>query len=261
MNAFGNTFTIYKKRNTYGVQFLGYWDGRESASGEWDDTDTNDNDLTPSSATLMPYGYRSNGSVSLSGNFSLSADTTKFTAGVVITRNDDSNNEGIIYSALGSSHYPRVYFVGTTLHAEVQLNGVVKSISVSNTDSYITVGQPTFIVLRGDATTGIELLIDNTVRGSNTDTGTDFDASNSNTVFMQDSDKSYDQKGELRFAFVTQEELSDDQLTVFLSMLNYEGYFDVVRDTLSKWTGSGDITTASETTLTSSPYVARLIET
>lgn len=259
--GFDTPFYIRRKRNLYSIQFLAYLDGRNSAAALW--TDSEDTDVDPDndgSAQLAPFGYLPAGAEYLTGNLGVDADTiTQFTIGVVLTRNENSNDEGIVYGLFGSTHYPRIYFDGTTLYAEIKLDGAVKQVSVANVDTYIKPGQPAFVVFRGSAATGIEVLIDGTVRGTQTDTGTSFNTGSGDFKLCKDTNLSYFQKGALRLIAVCASKLTNAQLSTWRTMLDYEGYFAIWRDNFAKWSGSntfsGDIQSVAD-----SPYVATIIE-
>lgn len=261
ITGFSTPFYIRRKRNLYAIQFLMYLDGRESALATWPDTEDTAIDPTVSAAQLSPYGYLpKDGAEYLSGNLGVNGQTiTAFTIGLVLSRNEDSNNEGIVYGLFGTTHYPRVYFVGTALHAEIKLDGTAKTITVSNVDTYMQKGQPSFIVFRGSASTGIEVLIDGVSRGTQTDTGTAFTTSNSAFKILKDTNLSYYQKGALRLVAVCASKLTDTQLDAWRTMLEYEGFFDLWRDDFAKWSGS-DTFSAGVDSVSGSPYVATLVE-
>jgi len=260
MGAFGSRFKIYRKRNTYAVAFAAYLDGRDSAAASWPDRDTGENDFTPSAIVTVPFGYRARGAAAASGNLGLAADVPKFTIAAIITREDDTGNDAIVSGALGSTHYARIYFEGTTLKAQVKLDGSVITLSVASSDLYITPGEPALIILRGDATTGTELLIDGTVRATDATTGTDYDAAGGDTTAMEDADQAYEFSGEMRFLFITVEYLTDAMVTALVSMLTFEGYYMPLCDGFDKWAGAGEITTANPQTLGNSPWYAVLNE-
>ena len=171
--GFDTPFYIRRKRNVYSVPFLLYLDGRESEAGEWPDSDGGI-EVTNNSAQLAPYGYLPRGE-SLEGNLDVNGETiTAFTIAVILSRDEMTNDEGIVYGMFGSTHYPRLYFDGADLVAEVKLDGDVKTATVSNADTYLKKGQPSFIVLRGSAAAGIDIIIDGVIRATQTDTGTAF---------------------------------------------------------------------------------------
>ncbi len=260
--GYGAPFYIRRKRNMYSIQFLMYLDGRDSDFNEWTDKeDTNVDAAVNGSAQLAPYGYLPDGTDDyLSDNLGVDGETiTEFTIGVVLSRNENSNNEGIYYGLFGTTHYPRLYFVGTTLHAQIKLDGSVKEVTVSNVDTYLQKGKPHFIVFRGSATTGIEVLIDGVLRGTQTDTGTAFTTSNSAFKIMKDTNLSYFQKGALRLCAVCATKLTDLQLSTWRTMLEYEGFFDLWHDDFAKWSGSYSFSSGIQV-LTNSPYSATLVE-
>lgn len=258
--GFDTPFYIRRKRNIYSIQFLMYLDGRYSESAEWPDTEDSDSDATNSGAQLAPYGYLPTTNDFLSGNLGVNGTTiTAFTIGVVLSRNENANNEGIAYGLFGSTHYPRIYFVGTTLHAEIKLDGNVKSITVANVDTYLKPGQPHFIVFRGSAALGIEVLIDGVSRGTQTDTGTSFNTGSGDFALAKDTNLSYFQTGALRGVFVCASRLTDVQLSTWRTMLTYEGFFDVWRDDFEKWSGSTTFT-GGVNAVPTSPYVATIAE-
>lgn len=259
--GFDAPFYIRRKRNLYSIQFLMYLDGRDSAAALWTDKEGTNVDATVSGAALAPYGYTPDGVDDyLSDNLAVNGVTiTSFTIGVVLTRNEMSNNEGIAYGLFGSTHYPRIYFVGTTLYAEIKLDGTAKTIAVSNVDTYMKVGQPAFIVFRGSATTGIEVLIDGVSVGTQTDTGTAFTTSTGDFKLAKDTNLSYFQKGALRLIAVCATKLTDAQLSAWRTMLEYEGHFDVWRDNFAKWTGSNTFSTGAPQ-IDTSPYYATIVE-
>lgn len=261
LTGFNTPFYIRRKRNLYAIQFLMYLDGRQSAAGEWPDTEDTAIDPTVTDAQLAPYGYLPrDGAEYLSGNLGVNGVTiTEFTIGAVLSRDDMSNNEGVYYGLFGTTHYPRLYFVGTTLHAEIKLDGTAKTITVSNVDTYLKKGQPSFIVFRGSNTTGIELLIDGVSRGTQTDTGTAFTTSNSDFKILKDTNLSYFQKGALRLLAVCASKMTDAQLAAWRNQLEYEGFFDLWRDNFAKWSGSEDFLSGVQD-IDSSPYVATIVE-
>lgn len=259
--GFDTPFYIRRKRNVYSVQFLAYLDGRNSAAALWSDSeDTGIDPDNDGSAQLAPFGYLPAGAEYLSGNLGVSAATiTAFTIAVVLTRNENGNDEGIIQGLFGDTHYPRVYFNGTTLHAKIKLDGVIKTVSVADVDDYIKPGQPAFIVFRGSATIGIEVLIDGVSRGTQTDTGTDFDVGSGDFKLGADTNLGYYQEGGLRGVFVCAQRLSNAQLSTMRAMLEYEGVFDIWRDNFAKWTGSSTFASGAPQ-VGDSPYVATLVE-
>ena len=261
LTGFNTPFYIRRKRNLYAIQFLMYLDGRQSALAEWTDTEDTAIDPTVTDAQLAPYGYLpQDGAEYLSGNLGVDGDTiTEFTIAVVLSRNENANNEGIFYGLFGTTHYPRLYFVGTALHAEIKLDGTAKTITVSGVDTYLNPGQPHFIVFRGSNTTGIEVLIDGVSRGTQTDTGTAFTTSNSAFLIGKDSNLSYYEKGNLRLIAVCAQKLTDAQLATWRTMLEYEGHFDIWRDTFAKWSSNTSFT-AGVNRVASSPYVANVVE-
>lgn len=266
--GYGDPFTIYRKRNSYAFDFLAYLDAKLSAAQEW--PDRSDNGIDPvngdtggeetSDAQPLHIGYRFNGTDIMTGNLGLLADVEAFTIACVITRDENSNNDSVYYSLFGSSHYPRLYFVGTTLHAQIELDGAVKEVTVADVDDYITPGKPAFIVFRGSADTGIEVLIDNVSRGTQTDTGTDFDTGVSDFALGDDANLSYELTGELRMLSVLDAKMTDAELAAFLSMLEYEGTMDVWFDKYSKWSTGGSLKTSTISHLGNSPYVGTAIE-
>ncbi len=260
-NGFDSQFYINRKRNLYAIQFLMYLDGRDSGAANWTDKEDTNVDASVTGAQPAPYGYLPvNGSEYLSDNLGVNGVTiTEFTIAAVLSRNDMSNNEGIYYGLFGATHYPRLYFVGTTLHAEIKLDGTAKTISVSNVDTYLKVGQPSFIVFRGSNTTGIEVLIDGVSVGTQTDTGTAFTTSSGDFKILEDTNLSYFEKGALRLLAVCASKLTDVKLTAWRTQLEYEGYFDIWRDTFDKWTGDNVFLTGIQS-LTGSPYFATIIE-
>lgn len=259
--GFDTQFYIRRKRNLYAIQFLAYLDGRNSASDEW--TDSEDTAIDPAndgSAQLAPFGYLPDGAEYLTGNLGVSAETiTAFTIALVVVRNEHSNNEGIVQGLFGDTHYPRIYFNGTTLNAKIRLDGSIKTVSVANVDSYIKPGQPAFIVFRGSAATGIEVLIDGVSRGTQTDTGTSFDVGSGDFKLCADTNLSYYQTGALRGMFVCATKLTDTQLSVWRDMLEYEGSFDVWRDNFGKWSGSNTFNSYAPQ-IADSPYYATIVE-
>lgn len=258
--GFDTKFYIRRKRVQYAVQFLAYLDGLDSAAAVWTDKEDTNVDAAVTGATLAPFGYLTDGSDYLTDNMVLNGVTvTQFTIGVVLSRDEMSNNEGILYGLFGSTHYPRVYFTGTTLTAEVKLDGAVKTITVANSDTYLKKGKPHFIVLRGSITAGIELLIDGVSRGTQTDTGTAFNTGSGDFFIAKDTNLSYFQKGTIRGVFVAASRFSDEQLTTWRTMLTYEGYFDLWRDYFGKWTGS-DTFAGGVNVIASSPYSATIVE-
>ena len=261
LTGFDTPFYIRRKRNLYAIQFLMYLDGRQSALAEWTDTEDTAIDPTVTDAQLAPYGYLpQDGAEYLSGNLGVDGDTiTEFTIAVVLSRNENANNEGIFYGLFGTTHYPRLYFVGTALHAEIKLDGTAKTITVSGVDTYLNPGQPHFIVFRGSNTTGIEVLIDGVSRGTQTDTGTAFTTSTGDFKLSKDTNLSYFQKGALRLIAACAAKLTDAQLSAWRTMLEYEGFFDLWRDNFAKWTGD-DTFSSGVQDVSGSPYVATIVE-
>lgn len=258
--GFDTKFYIRRKRVSYAVQFLAYLDGLLSAVSQWIDKEDTNVDAAVTGATLAPFGYLTDGNDYLTDNMALNGVTvTQFTIGVVLSRDENSNNEGILYGLFGSTHYPRIYFTGTTLTAEVKLDGVVKTITVANVDTYLQKGKPHFIVLRGSITAGIELLIDGVSRGTQTDTGTAFNTGSGDFFIAKDTNLSYFQKGTVRGVFVCATRFTDAQLSTWRTMLEYEGYFDLWRDDFAKWTGSNTFS-GSNPSIGNSPYLATLVE-
>ncbi len=259
--GFDTAFYIRRKRNLYAIQFLMYLQGPRSALSEWPDTEDTAIDPTVSGAQLAPLGYLPDGvNDYLSGNLGVNGVTiTEFTIGVVLCRNENANNEAVYYGLFGSTHYPRLYFVGNALHAEIKLDGVAKTITVSSVDSYIKPGQPAFIVFRGSGSTGIEVLIDGVSRGTQTDTGTAFTCSTGDFKICKDTNLSYFQKGNLRLVAVCASKLTDAQLTAWRAMLEYEGHFDVWRDNFVKWSGENTFYNGVQS-VSGSPYVATIVE-
>lgn len=258
--GFDTAFYIRRKRVAYAIQFLAYLDGLDSAASSWIDKEDTNVDAAVTGALLAPFGYITEGADFLTDNLGVNGVTiTQFTIGVVLSRDEMSNNEGIVYGLFGSTHYPRIYFTGTTLTAEVKLDGNVKTINVANVDTYLQKGKPHFIVLRGSNTAGIELLIDGVSRGTQTDTGTAFTTSNGAFYLGKDTNLSYFQKGALRGVFVCATRFSDAQLATWRTMLEYEGYFDLWRDHFGKWTGSSTFTGGNDL-IANSPYRATIVE-
>lgn len=259
--GFDTTFYIRRKRNLFAIQFLMYLDGRQSAEAEWPDSEDTEIDPTVTDAQLAPMGYLSvDGAEYLSGNLGVNGETINaFTIGLVLSRNDMSNNEGIVYGLFGSTHYPRVYFVGTALHAEIKLDGNTKTITVNNVDTYLNKGQTHFIIFRGSAATGIEILIDGVSRGTQTDTGTVFSVGSGDFKLLKDTNLSYFQKGALRLVAACASKLTDVQLSTWRTMLEYEGFFDIWRDDFVKWSGNTTFTAGSNI-VADSPYSATLVE-
>jgi len=238
--GFDTPFTIHRKRNAYAIQFLMYLDGRDSAAATWTDKEDTNVDATVSGAQLAPYGYIADGVDDyLSDNLGVNGVTiTEFTIGVILSRNEMTNQEGIVYGLFGSTHYPRIYFNGTSLVCEIKLDGNVKTVTVASSDTYLTKGKPHLIVFRGSNTTGIQVLIDGTSRGTQTDTGTSFDTSTGDFKLAKDTNLSYFQKGALRLVAACAEKMTDDELSTWRTMLEYEGFFDLWRDNFSKWSGT-----------------------
>jgi hypothetical protein len=259
-SGFDTKFYIRRKRTAYALQFLAYLDGFLSAASQWLDKEDTDVDAAATNADLAPLGYLTDGTAYLTDNMALNGVTvTEFTIAVVLSRDENSNNEGILYGLFGSTHYPRIYFTGTTLTAQVKLDGAVKTITVSNVDTYLQKGKPHFIVLRGSNTAGIELLIDGVSRGTQTDTGTAFDTGSGDFYIAKDTNLSYFQKGAVRGVFVIATRLTDAQLSTWRTMLAYEGYFDLWRDHFSKWTGSNTFS-GGNPQIANSPYAATIVE-
>lgn len=238
--GFDTQFYIRRKRYLYLLQFLMYLEGVNSASGSWPDSEDTAIDPTTSGTTLAPFGYLFDGSASyLSGNLGVNGDTiTQFTIGAVVQRNLSSNNDAVVFGLFGSTYYPRIYFVGTTLHAEIKLDGSVISLTVSNSDTYIKNGQPHLIVLRGSVASGVDLLIDETVRATNATTGTSFDVGTGDFKIGEDTNLSYKMAGAIRRVFALATKLTDTQIALVYAMLGYEGDLDVWHDDFSKWSGS-----------------------
>ncbi len=258
MSKFDSPFIIRRKRNVFAVDFLMYLDGRGSDADAWPDRE-GDIDVENTDEQLAPLGYLPVDG-SLAGNLGVNGVTiTAFTIGAILSRNEMSNNEGIYYGMFGSTHYPRLYFVGTTLHAQIKLDGVVKEVTIANVDTYMKKGQPHFVVFRGSATSGIEVLIDGVVRGTQTDTGTSFNTGSGDFKLCNDTNLSYKQIGALRFLAVCASRLTDANVAVWMEMLAYEGFFDVWRDNFAKWDGSNSFRVGAPQ-IASSPYSATLIE-
>lgn len=258
--GFDTKFYIRRKRVAYALQFLAYLDGLLSVAAQWNDKEDTNVDAAATNTDLAPFGYLTDGTAYLTDNMALNGVTvTQFTIGVVLTRDENSNNEGILYGLFGSTHYPRIYFTGTTLTAQVKLDGAVKTITVSNVDTYLQKGKPHFIVLRGSNTAGIELLIDGVSRGTQTDTGTAFDTGSGAFYIAKDTNLSYFQKGAVRGVFVCATRFSDVQLSTWRTMLAYEGYFDLWRDDFKKWS-SYTTFSGGAPRIASSPYVGTLTE-
>ncbi len=260
--GFDTPFYIRRKRNLYRIQFLMYLDGADSGVSAWTDKeDTNVDATVGGSAQLAPYGYLPDGTDdNLSDNLGVNGVTIEeFTIAAVVVRNEMGNNEAVCYGLFGSTHYPRIYFVGTTLHAEIKMDGTVKSITVSNVDTLMNVGQPHFIVFRGSVSTGIEVLIDGVSRGTQTDTGTVYSVGTGDFKLMKDTNLSYFQKGALRFLAVCADKMTDAQLEVWRAQLEYEGHFDVWRDDFAKWSGNTTFETGAPA-VSGSPYQVTLVE-
>lgn len=258
--GFDTAFYIRRKRVAYAIQFLAYLDGLLSAASSWIDKEDTNVDAAATGTQLAPFGYMTDGADYLTDNLGVNGVTiTQFTIGIVLSRDEMSNNEGVVYGLFGSSHYPRIYFTGTTLTAEVKLDGNVKTITVANVDTYLQKGKPHFIVLRGSASTGIELLIDEVSRGTQTDTGTAFTTSSGAFYLAKDTNLSYFHKGMLRGFFVCATRFTDTQLATWRTMLEYEGYFDLWRDHFGKWTGSNAFIGGAPS-IGNSPYMATIVE-
>lgn len=259
--GFDTQFYIRRKRNLYALQFLMYLDGLQSNETEWPDSEDTEVDPAATDMQVAPYGYLpKDGAEYLSGNLGVNGVTiTEFTIAVVLSRNENANNEGIFYGLFGTTHYPRLYFVGTALHAEIKLDGTAKTITVNNVDTYLKPGQPAFIVFRGSAATGIEVLIDGVSRGTQTDTGTAFTTSSSAFKLAKDTNLSYFQKGALRLVAACAAKLTDAQISAWRTMLEYEGFFDLWRDNFAKWTGD-DTFSSGVQDVSGSPYQATIVE-
>lgn len=259
--GFDTPFYIHRKRNLYSLQFQAYLKGLESAADEWPDAE--DTDIDPQNdgdTQLAPFGYLTDGDDYLVGNLGVDGDTiTAFTIGFVFSRDQTNNNDAIVYGLFGSTHYPRIYFQGETLKAEIKLDGVVKTVSVANVDTYMKKGQPHFIVFRGSTLNSIDLLIDGVQRGTLAATGTDYDVGTGDFRLLNDTDKNYFNKGNLRGFFSCASKLSDAQVVTWYNMLAYEGYLDIWRDNFAKWSGFNSWTFGTEA-IASSPYVATIVE-
>lgn len=258
--GFATAFYIHRKRVAQAVQFLGYWEGGESLAASWPDSE--DTAIVPTVTTLplAPFGYSSDGVGFLTGNLGVNGDTiTEFTIAAVLTRDEMTNNEGVIYGLFGSTHYPRIYFTGTTLTAEIKLDGNVKTVTVANVDTYIKKGQPFFLVFRGSAALGVEVLLDGVSRGTQTDTGTAYSVGSGGFLLGKDSNLSYLHKGNLRGVFATASRMSDSLLDTWRTMLEYEGYFDIWRDYFAKWSGETTVVSGGDEVGTSQ-YLATIVE-
>lgn len=268
VTGFGSLLAVRRKRTAVAVSFLMYLDGIKSAAQAW--VDRADTPITVTNGTtsgsesddaeLAPYGYRCSGADLLGGNIGLtSAGIDEFTIAAVVSRDDLTNNDAVFYGLFGTTHYPRMYFwtdAGVKkLTCEVKLAGNVKTLTVSNVDTFIVAGQPAFIVFRGKETTGMEVLINNVVRATNSDTGANFDSNTSAFLLAKDSNLSYFLTGTLRGLFVCSQYLTNQNLTDFYNMLVYEGYFSPLRDTLKKWSGTGTPASGSTTAVGTSPWV------
>lgn len=253
--GFDTSFFIRRKRNLYSIQFLTYLNGENSTSAEWPDSeDTAIDPQNDGSALLAPFGYLAVGAEYLTGNLGVDAATiTEFTIGAVLVRDESTNTEGIVQGLFGDTHYPRIYFNGTTLNAKVRLDGNIKTVAIANVDTYIKPGHPAFIVFRGSASTGIEVLINGISRGTQTDTGTAFDVGSGDFKLCADTNLSYYQVGALRGFFACASKLTDAQITAWSAMLDYEGYVDMWRDNFAKWTGSESMS-SGVSQLIATPY-------
>lgn len=258
--GFDSQFTIHRKRNLYAIQFLMYLDGKDSAAASWPDREDTAIDPTVGSGQLAPLGYLPQGSGALTGNLGVSGDTiTAFTVAVVLSRDELSNNEGILQGLFGSTYYPRLYFNGTTLNCKVKLDGSIITVAVANVGSYLKVGQPSLIVFRGSAAAGCEVLIDGVSRGTDATTGTSFDVGVGDFTLCTDSALGYSQTGALRLVAACASKLTDAQLLAWRTMLEYEGVFDLWRDDFVKWSSSETFLTGAEQ-IGSSPYYATIVE-
>ncbi len=258
--GYDNPFAIWRKRNVYSIPFLVYLHGRDSAVAEWEDRDEREIDPTVTDAQLAPYGYLMSGAEFLSGNLDVDGETiTEFTIALVVARNQFINNEGAVYGLFGSTHYPRIYFATSVLHAEIELDGTPIEVTVSGLANYLKTGQPGLIVFRGKASTGIEVLIDGVSLGTDNTTGTSYDVGAGDFKIGKDVDLSYFQKGAVRGVFVTDAYMTDGQLLAWRSMLEYEGFFDIWRDNFQKWTGSNTFFGGTNV-IGGSPYVATIVE-
>ena len=239
-----------------------YLDGRYSGLSTWTDSEDTDVDATNNGAQLAPYGYIFDGVDDyVTDTLGVNGETiTQFTMAAVITRNENSNNEGIIQNAFGNNFRPRIYFVGTTLTAEVQIDNVTRTVTVANVGSYIKPGQPAFIVFRGDVTTGIEVLIDGVSRGTDSNTGTLFGATGAGNFNLgKDANLSYFQKGATRLVAICASKMTNDQLTAWRAQLEYEGFFAIWRDNFAKWSGEEEFS-SGVVDVSGSPYVTTLVE-
>lgn len=262
-NAYGPQFKIYRKRNLYAFDFLFYLDGRDSVLQLWNDKGDNDNDAENGSTSgvdaddsiLMPYGYSQEGAEKLTGNMGVDASTiTAFTFGGVFVLNEITTSDSLLYGVFGDTHYPRIYCNGGTIYAELQLDTSVITLSTTLTGKVIP-GQPFSVAVRGDIANGIDLLINEVEVDTDATTGTSFDTSTGDYAIGEDSNKSYNLSGAVRMVYALEENLTDAHLSTLRSMLDYEGYFDIVRDDLAKW--SGDSSTVSIGLVTgnnNSPY-------
>ncbi len=258
--GFDTSFNIHRKRNIYALQFLMFLRGQHSNAGTWPDDEDTAIDPTVTTAQLAPFGYLPDGNDFLTGNLGVNADTiTQFSIMAVIVRNDRTQNESVVYGLFGSTHYPRIYFVGAALHAEIKLGGTVRSIVVSNSNTYIGAGFPHLIVFRGDAAVGIELLIDGVSVGTDSNTGASFDVGSGDFLISKDSNLSYFQQGNIRHLAVIDAKLTDGQLSLYRSMLEYEGCFDLWHDDFKKWSGTATME-VGVTAFPSSPYLATFEE-
>lgn len=264
LNPYGTLHTIYRKRNLYAFDFLLYLDGRDSVLQEWDDRSANDNDaqngntsgVDADDAVLIPYGYRAEGVDEIGGNLGVSASTiTAFTFGGVFVLDDITGDHALIYRLFGSNDYPRIYCTGGSIYAEIELDAGVITLSTTLSGKVVN-GKPFSVAVRGDITNGIDLLIDEVEVDTDATTGTAFDTDTGAFVIAEDPDQSYNLSGEVRMVYALETNLSDAHLTALRSMLDYEGFFDVIRDAFGKWSGSGTITGFSPVvSITNSPYV------
>lgn len=257
--GFGVPYRILRKRTVLALSFLLYLDGIRSAASAWADRGASAVAVAASGLQLMPFGYRGAGAGALTGNLGLDGtDLEQFTLMAVVVRNEHSGDDAV-FSGLFNGVYPRLYFSGTDLIAEVQLDGSPITLTVADVGDYITPGVPAFLVLRGKYSEGTELLIDGTVRATSATTGADYDASSQAFELMQDTDQSLNFNGQLRGVFFLSQKLTDGNLDTVKAMLEYEGYFDPWRDNMKKWSGSATFT-GGENSIGDSPYMGTIVE-